>query len=417
MSSLPLSAEANGYLEAHDIRPLMERMLREVVVHKPQDPISFLIDLLQHPECPRIILSSSHLASPVTKAVIDFIVSSTRVFPVSLDQIGKKNASDDLALMESTSNYIKTNKDCAKSGWLLIGLPKNRTQALKLQALGVLPTHVINLDVAGEQSVETPEDNENRKQMIACYKPESVRNVKTDQSTTSNSSAAVFEEIATFVQKPVKPLRTQGLGVMISGAPASGKGTQCERIVSEFQLIHISTGDLLRDNVKRGTELGAKAKAFMEAGKLVPDQIIIDLVLDRLAQTDCRNQGWLLDGFPRTRKQALALSAVGVLPDRFVQLDVPDFLLVERVTGRRTDPATGKIYHMKFSPPDSKEVAARLVQRADDNEETVRTRLQEYHKNAKEVLEEYAGLVKRFDGTGAPDDVFLQIKAYIQTAK
>ena len=118
---------------------------------------------------------------------------------------------------------------------------------------------------------------------------------------------------------------------------------------------------MLRAAVKEGTELGKQAQAVMEAGQLVPDELIIGVVVDRLNQSDCVEKGWLLDGFPRTKPQADALSAAGMVPDCFLLLDVPQEVLVERVTGRRTDPETGKIYHLTFNPPENEEIAARYT--------------------------------------------------------
>ncbi len=129
--------------------------------------------------------------------------------------------------------------------------------------------------------------------------------------------------------------------LIISGAPASGKGTQCEKIIEEFKTPHLSTGDMLRAAVKAGSPLGKEAKAYMDAGKLVPDSLVINLVKEKLASPECVNGGWLLDGFPRTGEQAKALQQANINPDKVILLDVPDSALIERVTGRRTDPVTG----------------------------------------------------------------------------
>ena len=129
--------------------------------------------------------------------------------------------------------------------------------------------------------------------------------------------------------------------LIISGAPASGKGTQCEKIIEEFKVPHLSTGDMLRAAVKAGSPLGKEAKAYMDGGKLVPDSLVINLVKEKLATPECVNGGWLLDGFPRTAEQAKALQQANINPDKVILLDVPDSALIERVTGRRTDPVTG----------------------------------------------------------------------------
>ncbi|MFN9981871.1 MAG: adenylate kinase family protein, partial [bacterium] len=141
------------------------------------------------------------------------------------------------------------------------------------------------------------------------------------------------------------------LSIIIAGAPASGKGTQCEVIKELYDVVHLSTGDILRAAVAARTPVGIVAKGYMDAGKLVPDEVIINIVKDRLQEEDCQTRGWLLDGFPRTKAQAEALKEAGVCADCFIFLNVPDEILVERVVGRRTDPVTGKIYHVKYFPP------------------------------------------------------------------
>jgi adenylate kinase len=177
--------------------------------------------------------------------------------------------------------------------------------------------------------------------------------------------------------------------IIICGAPASGKGTQCEFIKEHFKVVHLSTGDILRAAVDAGNDLGIEAKKYMDKGELVPDSLMINLILARLKENDCETNGWLLDGFPRTGAQADALLAAGVHCDILIQMQVDDSLLVERVVGRRSDPVTGKIYHMKFSPPESDDVRARLVHRSDDTEENILVRLNAYHRNLAAILDKY----------------------------
>ena len=162
---------------------------------------------------------------------------------------------------------------------------------------------------------------------------------------------------------------------------------------------------MLRAAVAAGTEVGKQAKDFMDAGKLVPDEVIIGVVKDRLDEADCVESGWLLDGFPRTPAQAEALADAGVSADCFIFLNVPDEVLVERVVGRRTDPETGKIYHMTFSPPEDEEVLARLVQRSDDTEEKVKVRLVEFRANIDSVKGVYKDISVEVDGTKKPEEI------------
>ncbi|GMH79437.1 hypothetical protein TL16_g08145 [Triparma laevis f. inornata] len=179
--------------------------------------------------------------------------------------------------------------------------------------------------------------------------------------------------------------------IIIAGAPASGKGTQCEMLVEKYDVVHLSTGDMLRTAVAAETDVGKEAKEVMESGNLVPDELITKIIVDRLAQPDCQSKGWLLDGFPRTRAQADFLAENGIVPHIFLLLNVPDEDIVARVTGRRLDPETGKIYHVTFNPPEDEEVASKLTQRADDTEEKCRVRLSTYHENVGAIVPCYNG--------------------------
>ena len=169
--------------------------------------------------------------------------------------------------------------------------------------------------------------------------------------------------------------------LILVGPPGAGKGTQAVRLIERLGVPHLSTGDMLREAVKQGTELGKKADGFMKSGGLVTDDLVIPIVVERIQQFDCA-QGFILDGFPRTRPQAealdVALKAAGVALDAVAVIEVPDEFIVERITGRRQDPVTNTIYHTKFNPPPA-EIAARIVQRSDDTEEACRARLKKYH--------------------------------------
>lgn len=201
------------------------------------------------------------------------------------------------------------------------------------------------------------------------------------------------------------------------GPPGAGKGTQAARLVEHYRIPHISTGDMFRAAVKAGTPLGKEAERYMTSGQLVPDEVTIGLVRERIQQPDAR-QGFMLDGFPRTLPQAQALHealrADGVQLDVVLVLEVPDELIVRRITGRRTDPETGRIYHLNFDPPPP-EIAGRLTQRPDDTEEACRTRLQLFHAQTAPIIPFYEalGLVRRVDGVGSPDEVTQRILSTI----
>ena len=220
-----------------------------------------------------------------------------------------------------------------------------------------------------------------------------------------------------LASRPAAPLpapaaRASAPRIIISGAPASGKGTQCEGIVETYGVKHISTGDLLRAAVVQGTELGRKAKGFMERGELVPDELLIPLVAEGLKGN---RQGWLLDGFPRTQVQAEALRDAGVVPDALIVLEVPDELLVERCVHRRIDPETGKIYHLVTNPPESADVEERLIHRSDDTAEKIQTRLKLYRENADAVCSVFADQVRRVAGESDPKAIRAAIARIIDS--
>jgi adenylate kinase len=199
--------------------------------------------------------------------------------------------------------------------------------------------------------------------------------------------------------------------IVFLGPPGSGKGTQSEVLREKLGVPQISTGDMLRAARKAGTPLGKQAESFMTAGKLVPDEVVIGLVEERVGQPDAA-KGFILDGFPRTSAQASALDALlkrlGKPLDRVVQIDVPNELLVERAVLRRTDKRTGRIYHLKYSPPPPD---AELEQRADDQEETVKKRIAEYEAITQVLSPHYEqlGLLRRVDGVGKPEDITARV--------
>ncbi len=220
--------------------------------------------------------------------------------------------------------------------------------------------------------------------------------------------------------------RQDQLDLVLLGAPGSGKGTQAERIVARHAVPHISTGDILREAVANGTELGATAKRYMDAGELVPDEVIIDIMRARLGEPDALG-GFLLDGFPRTIEQAEALDAMladaGRALSHVILLEVPEEELVQRLSGRRMCRRCGANFNVVFSPPRREGVCdscgGELYQRSDDNEETVRNRLEVYRRQTEPLIGYYErlGLIRRFFGGGrGPDDVYREVEALLSPA-
>ena len=210
--------------------------------------------------------------------------------------------------------------------------------------------------------------------------------------------------------------------IIMLGAPGAGKGSQASRIAMEYQLPHISTGDIFRANLKEETELGKKAKSFMDKGELVPDDITIAMLLERIHKEDCKN-GYILDGFPRTIPQAEALKEALAKKNEKIDLaldvEATDELIIKRMAGRRTCPACGAIYHIVTLPPKTEGICDRcgadLIQRKDDNEETVKNRLKIYHEVTEPLISYYKkeGILEEIDGAEELDKVFEKVKRII----
>ena len=206
--------------------------------------------------------------------------------------------------------------------------------------------------------------------------------------------------------------------IIMLGAPGAGKGTQAKKIAAKYGIPHISTGDIFRANIKNGTELGKKAKTYMDQGLLVPDELVVDLVVDRVNQDDCKN-GYVLDGFPRTIPQAEALTEalakLGQQKEYEIEVDVPDENIVRRMGGRRACVGCGATYHIEYAPTKKEGICdtcgGELILRDDDKPETVQKRLDVYHEQTQPLIDYYtkAGILRTVDGTVDIDDVFQAI--------
>lgn len=213
--------------------------------------------------------------------------------------------------------------------------------------------------------------------------------------------------------------------IIMLGAPGAGKGTQAKKLAAKYGIPHISTGDIFRANIKNGTELGKKAKVFMDQGLLVPDELVVDLIMDRFAEPDCEN-GYVLDGFPRTIPQAKALDEALAKNNDAVEyaidVDVPDEAIVKRMSGRRACVNCGATYHLETIPSKKEGICdvcnSELILRDDDKPETVLKRLNVYHEQTQPLIEYYSGkgVLRTVDGTNSPETAFNDIVKIVEGA-
>ena len=211
--------------------------------------------------------------------------------------------------------------------------------------------------------------------------------------------------------------------IIMLGAPGAGKGTQAKLIAEKYQIPHISTGDIFRANIKEGTDLGKEAKEYMDKGQLVPDELTVRILLDRVSKDDCKN-GYVLDGFPRTIPQAEVLdNEVAKLGDKIdfaIDVDVPDENIIRRMSGRRSCPKCGATYHIEHIPPKKEGLCdtcqSKLIIRDDDKPETVKSRLDVYHKQTQPLIDHYSKLniLRTVDGTQDMQDVFSAITKHLE---
>ena len=210
--------------------------------------------------------------------------------------------------------------------------------------------------------------------------------------------------------------------LVLIGCPGAGKGTQAKKLSKYFNIAHISTGDLLREQMKQGTELGKKVSEIMNAGGLVSDDIVSAMLAERIKADDCK-KGYILDGYPRNVSQAEGLSAITGELDKVICFNVDDEIIVDRMTGRRGCPKCGQMFHIKYNPPKHDGICdacgEALIQRKDDNEETVKNRLKVYHETTAPVIEYYKkkGILAQIDGVGDIDEIFAKAVAALDDVK
>ncbi|XP_070532328.1 adenylate kinase 8-like [Ptychodera flava] len=440
---LRIPPEFTTYAERHDIFNLYKRLIERLVINKPDDPLDYLIGELkkENDDVPAIIIHGPPASGKrtIAKMVCEKLRSAhitpqklleDDVSPVAAkakEYIAKKQEIPTELWVELIQNRLKLF-DSVKKGWVLEGFPQTKEQARALQTVGVHPKHFVLLDAPDTVLIErqigkrvdplsgnvyhttfdwpaSPDivnrlaepDNNSEEAMVnrlvvyhrhidgilSCYEKVHKR-INADQP-----KADVFSQAWTFLSSQIRTAAPHTPRIVLLGPTGSGKKTQAALLASRYHIVSVSTGQLIKEAIVNESKIGEAIKPYVERDMMMPDNLIMSLLKDRLSQIDCVTRGWVLRGFPRTREQAENLTSAGYEPNRVFFLDVPNDSVIERLTLRTTDPITGEHYHELYNPPRTQEIKDRCELHVKDSEEEVKKQLATYQAYAEEIADFY----------------------------
>lgn len=440
---LKIPPEFATYAEKHGVFDMYKRMIEQLVVAKPEDPITYLINMLkkENDDVPGIVI----LGPPCSgkRSIAKMVCGKLRCAHLTPQNLIEEA---DIAIRDQARKFIALDEpvptelwlkiltdrmslfDTQKKGWVLEGFPETREQAMALQINGVYPKHCIVLEApdtvlierASGKRIDTktgdvyhttfdwpgnPEVQERLVEpeglseesmvkklvlyhrhidgILRCYQ-QVIRTVNADQPKPD-----VFSQAFSFLCSQVRSNAPHTPRVVLLGPTGSGKGVQAALLANKYNLVKVSCGQLIKQAIAQETKSGMAAKPYVEKDMMMPDSIVLDILKDRLCQLDCVTRGWVLSGYPRTREQAEQLDKAGLRPNRAFFLDVPNDSVIERLTLRAMDPVTGERYHTLYNPPRSQEVKERLWKNPKDSEENVRKLLSQYFAYVEELGDLY----------------------------
>ncbi|XP_035410811.2 adenylate kinase 8 isoform X2 [Cygnus atratus] len=416
----PWLPSAGAYAEERGLWRLLQNMVEELLIHKPDDPIQFMIDHLKqnNDDAPRICILGPPASGKTTIAM--------RLCK-HLDAI---RISQETLLFEETLALTKEAKAYKerKQGWILEGFPENQEQAWMLQSSGIIPRHVVVLYAADtvliernsgkrldpfteevyhttfdwpsdpviQQRLVKPEDlseQEMSKKLLEYHRnfpgvfqiyQKVLKSVNADQPCVD-----VISQALTYVQTRHRSAAPFTPRILFCGPPGSGKSLQAALIAQKYGVVNICCGLLLKEAVADKTKLGELVKPYIDNGYPVPDNIVMKILADRLNALDCMTNGWVLRGFPRDIEQGEELQKAHIIPNRVFFFNLPYEAIMERLSQRRIDPVTGERYHTTFRPAPTPAIQARLRQNPKDKEENIEKRVETYYRNVKELEEFY----------------------------
>ncbi|KAL5012337.1 hypothetical protein ScPMuIL_010888 [Solemya velum] len=461
---LLIPPEFGTYAEKHGVFDMYKRLMEQLIVHRPEEPLSFLIDLLKRKtdDVPQIVIIGPPASGKTTiaKLVANKLHLAGHLTPENLvtdDETGLKYEAESYLKKKQaipTDLWVKlvdARVKLYKKGWVMEGFPQTREQTLAIQEIGISPTHCVILDSPDTVLIEraqgkrvdpqtgdvyhttfdwpsslevqnrleevsgcTEEEMEQRlieyhrhtEDIMRCF-DKVTKTINADQP-----KADVFAQVHTYLCSQPRSNAPHTPRIVLLGPTGSGKGVQAALLANKYNIVKVSCGQLIKQAIADDTTEGQAAKAYIDKDMMVPDNIVLNVMKKRLCQLDCVSRGWVLHGYPRTREQGEALTKEGFVPNRVFFMDVPNDSVLERLTNRVTDPITGDHYHLLYNPPRTQEVKERLECRPSDCDQEVRKRLSQYHAYIEEIADYYSD-AQHINADQDPHTVFECIESMI----
>lgn len=433
---LLIPPEFSVYAEKHGIFQLYEKIVQKLVIHQPDDPVQYMIDLLQEPEDEVMQIIMHGPPGSGKQSLATMVADQLNIVLLSNKTLFSENNDHKSISTEKWSDLVVNRlqeKDCLHKGWILQGLPETREQALVLQAAGIVPTHFVLLDTPDTVLIERvmgkridpstgdvyhttfdpptnqdvlrrletdPESNEtvmvkrlmNYHRSIAgilkCFDKINKR-IDADQPKSD-----VFAQVMTYLSTKKRTVAPHTPRILLLGPTGSGKSVQASLLASKYQFINVCCQDLINQSFSDDSGLGQSLKLYADRKEEIPDHVVVSALKNRLGRLDAVKKGWVLHGFPKTESQCDVLANAGYEPNRVIFLDVPTDTILERLTLRTVDPITGERYHSLYAPPSTTEIKKRLQTHPDDEEAEVFSRISDYQVHYDAIQEFFPGAQK-----------------------